>query len=229
MILASKRSMTDITEKSFCLAVDQNVPFQLELWCELLVTICKKLDEDVFSQIYWITWNLALKWSFAGVRVFMLPEMEMFFFLQFIDRNWLIVRYARIQRWSLHNIVAFSCRMHKSHVTRHSIFATCNLTAAAFHYKCFQRFSKSNLQFCANFTLQYIVWQTKCANCSKWRNACLTQWMAQRYRFTFCRKLTVPSHTIQLTTWKIIIVRLWKGGGWCPHLTAQAICKLRGT
>ena len=148
MILASKRSMTDITEKSFCLAVDQNVPFQLELWCELLVTICKKLDEDVFSQIYWITWNLALKWSFAGVRVFMLPEMEMFFFLQFIDRNWLIVRYARIQRWSLHNIVAFSCRMHKSHVTRHSIFATCNLTAAAFHYKCFQRFSKSNLQFC---------------------------------------------------------------------------------
>ena len=221
--------MTDITEKSFCLAVDQNVPFQLELWCELLVTICKKINEDVFCQIYWITWNLALKWSFAGVRVFMLPEMEMFFFLQFIDRNWLIVRYARIQRWSLHNIVAFSCRMHKSHVTRHSIFATCNLTAAAFHYKCFQRFSKSNLQFCANFTLQYIVWQTKCANCSKWRNACLTQWMAQRYSFTFCRKLTVPSHTIQLTTWKIIIVRLWKGGGLCPHLTAQAICKLRGT
>ena len=156
-------------------------------------------------------------------------KWKCFFFLQFIDRNWLIVRYARIQRWSLHNIVAFSCRMHKSHVTRHSIFATCNLTAAAFHYKCFQRFSKSNLQFCANFTLQYMVWQTKCANCSKWRNACLTQWMAQRYSFTFCRKLTVPYHTIQLTTWKIIIVRLWKGGGLCPHLTAQAICKLRGT
>ena len=156
-------------------------------------------------------------------------KWKCFFFLQFIDRNWLIVRYARIQRWSLHNIVAFSCRMHKSHVTRHSIFATCNLTAAAFHYKCFQRFSKSNLQFCANFTLQYMVWQTKCANCSKWRNACLIHWMAQRYSFTFCRKLTVPSHTIQLTTWKIIIVRLWKGGGLCPHLTAQAICKLRGT
>ena len=122
----------------------------------LMWTSChnlQKKNEDVFCQIYWITWNLALKWSFAGVRVFMLPEMEMFFFLQFIDRNWLIVRYARIQRWSLHNIVAFSCRMHKSHVTRHSIFATCNLTAAAFHYKCFQRFSKSNLQFCVNFTL----------------------------------------------------------------------------
>ena len=127
--------------------------FSLNFDVNFLSQSAKKINEDVFSQIYWITWNLALKWSFAGVRVFMLPEMEMFFFLQFIDRNWLIVRYARIQRWSLHNIVAFSCRMHKSHVTRHSIFATCNLTAAAFHYKCFQRFSKSNLQFCVNFTL----------------------------------------------------------------------------
>ena len=127
--------------------------FSLNFDVNFLSQSAKKINEDVFCQIYWITWNLALKWSFAGVRVFMLPEMEMFFFLQFIDRNWLIVRYARIQRWSLHNIVAFSCRMHKSHVTRHSIFATCNLTAAAFHYKCFQRFSKSNLQFCVNFTL----------------------------------------------------------------------------
>ena len=77
MILASKRSMTDITEESLCLAVDQNVSLQLELWCELLVTIWgKSWIKSYFFAICWPTWNLALKWSFAGVRVFMLPVIK---------------------------------------------------------------------------------------------------------------------------------------------------------
>ena len=55
MILASKRSVTDITEKSLCLTVDQNVPLQLELWRELLVTIWKKkFDQDLSYAIWWV-------------------------------------------------------------------------------------------------------------------------------------------------------------------------------
>ena len=42
MILASKGSVANITEKSLCLAVDQDVPLQLELRRELLITIWKK-------------------------------------------------------------------------------------------------------------------------------------------------------------------------------------------
>ena len=77
MILASKCSMTDITEKSLCLTVDQNVPLQLKFWCELLVAIWKKLDQGLFYAICRPTCNLALKWSFTGVGVFMLSGMEM--------------------------------------------------------------------------------------------------------------------------------------------------------